>query len=141
MTTSRLESMQRRQDRVFRAGVDDTILTGSFMVDGVGDFRKTIEFPILFTGKPFPLFSAEMVDAVFPTHGDIPRLESAVVVEWRSPSGALENGSFEEIRYNGCTVALEITGAQDQLRINYRFEGLAFANPATENIDDLDAPL
>lgn len=101
-----------------------TKLTGEIRVNGAGETKTNVTFPIQFTEKPVMNFGAEMIEGDAIIDGFMPTI-SVVILGW-----VTKDLPPTQRLYLGATLGIVVGGAHfNKLSVHWSVEGTALSNP------------
>lgn len=105
-----------------------TKLSGQVMLDGPGEGRFPITFPISFSEKPLLSFGGELKIGTEPVPGNFPTV-SVVVGKWITT----QVPPFQ-LNYTGCDLLIVTTGhVAQRMFIHWHLEGMAYNNTTDDS--------
>lgn len=133
--TSRQTIAQRQNRKASeRARLEDNIartqmVSGEFLVAGVGELTKEVLFPVKFVEKPLLSFGGELAENSSPVDGAFPTV-SVVVGGWNLEVPGIENQETPDRRYFvGATLLVVTSGTAENMWIHWHMMGMAITNP------------
>ena len=133
--TSR-QTISQRQNRKAsdRARLEDSVartqvVSGQFLLNGVGEIAKEVVFPVKFVEKPLLSFGGELSENSSPTDGSFPTV-SVVVGGWNLEIPGVENQETPDRKYFvGANLLVVTTGVDESMWIHWHMTGVAITNP------------
>jgi len=133
---SRRQTIAQRQGRKAseRARLEDSmarsqIISGEFLMAGVGEVSKDVVFPAKFIEKPLLSFGAELHGNSSPTVGAFPTV-SVVIGGWNIEVPGETNQETPDRKYFvGATLLVVTTGTDESMFVHWHMSGVAITNP------------
>jgi hypothetical protein len=113
-----LTSHRAEIQRVERVSAQDTWVMGRVLVEGVGEARVDLDFPVKFGEEPLPLLGSGVLDSSDSVQSYSFPTANAVVTNWST------DGPY----YTGASLAITTTGRVGQrLFMTFAFVGVALS--------------
>ena len=130
------QTVPQRQGRQAseRARLEDSlartqVVSGQFLLSGVGEATKAVKFPVKFIEKPLLSFGGELTENSSPVDGSFPTV-SVVIGGWDLEIPGIVNQETPDRKYFvGATLLVVTTGVSESMWIHWHVTGVAITNP------------